>query len=853
MPRTVRWVMLFLVGLTLFMTGCREQGRDQALAEGSRLAAAGNAKGAMVVYKALLERDPKDSQARYELASAYLALGKSKQAEKEAQQLADSPNPPSQLPLLIARIRVALNQTEEALKELAGYLSRNPDSAEAWEVLGHAYFRVDNLPEAAKAYQQSLSLNPGQIEARIGLAGVRLDQGQLSQARAELDVLLAANPDNYRGLRLLGQVEAMSNDFAGAMQTYERIVAKFPNDIEARYYGAFYRFASQGAFEGVEGVARKLMTDFPNRPEGFKLQGLLELTRGASAQAVSNFQQALRLRSDIQTNYYLAQAYERDGRLEMAISELGIVLDNSPQQVQPRQLLARLHFRMGRPEAARAELEKILQLKPEDAQAKRMLGDIYLLKGQFDKSLGYYEAIPEDAPQAIAAQLQKSRILVLLGHVDQAEAQLRQALARRPDSLEGRLTLAGLLNKRQRPDAAAAVLDQEGLSQADAALAHLAKAGILARQGRTDEALGLLERAKALDPALTAAYCLSAAISFQVHDTAKAVEQYRELLIRFPEDPVAHAALAACLEEEGSFEEARTHLEQAAKSRQCDIVLDLVAFLVRRDNLQSALKVLGDCRGAQGDHLPALVAMARLQAALGDAAASLATIQKIEAIDQDTALAERFRLSVYRKDWQRAATEATRLMERHVASANDMARAVSLVEEGDLSGAQRIVRQSFAAEPSVAGARLGLVALLLQMGRTQEAARYFDASASTAPASGMATAPGGEAGQYVAQGDSMVWNRQSMWRRDKSIPMVLNTLSMIYADKPSLVGKALEYAMAANVLEGDNPIILDTLGYALLKNDRQPDAIFILQEAAFLAPNNEDISRHLSMAIVYKD
>ena len=75
---------------------------------------------------------------------------------------------------------------------------------------------------------------------------------------------------------------------------------------------------------------------------------------------------------------------------------------------------------------------------------------------------------------------------------------------------------------------------------------------------------------------------------------------------------------------------------------------------------------------------------------------------------------------------------------------------------------------------------------------------------------------------------------------------------MAYADKPPLAAKSLEYALAAQVLAGDNPLILDGLGYALLKNDRQQDAILVLQRAALLAPKNQDIAQHLDMANVFK-
>ena len=845
-------MIVFLAGVALFATGCQEQSREKALAEGSQLVAAGNAKGAMVIYTALLERDPKDTQARYELAQVYLKLGKPKQAAKEAQLLADGPNPPVRLPVLIGQIHIAQNEAEEALKGLAAYLSEHPDVPDAWETKGQAHARIGDLSEAAAAFQHALSLNPQQKGARIGLALVRFRQGQLPEAQAELYTLLADDLNNYEGLRLLGQVQAKNNDFAGAVAAYERIVASHPKDIEARYYAAFYRLAAGNQLEEVAAAARKLMTEYPERAEGYQLQGLLELFRGESAKAVNHLQQALRLRADVQNHYYLAQAYDRAGRVEVAISELELVLEYNPQHVKARQLLASLHLRMNRPDAAIAELEKILRAKPDDDETKRMLGDIYLVKGQFDTSLGYYEAIPEGSPQSVRALMQQSRIMAALEKPGQAEALLRRALAQAPDNLEVRLTLAAMLTQRRLPDAAVAVLDQAGLSPKDAAQVQLVKAGILAGQGKDQEALDLLEMAKTSDPTLMAPYFAEASIAFHRNDAATAMAQLRLLLKRFPGDPVAQIALAASLEDEGRFEEARTQLEQAAGTGRCEGVLELAAFLVHRNDPQTALKVLGERREACAGFLPALVFTARLQAALGAEADSLASIRKIEAADPGAGLAERLRLAMTLKRWQNAAQDAARLFEQQDVSTEDLARAASLVEKGDLSGAQGVVRLHFPAGSSDGDGRLGLAALLLHMGRPQEAARYFDAPAANAPAQAAAAQAGGEGRQSVAPGLDRVWNRESVWQRDKSISEVLAMLSMIQADDPASAGVALGYAMGANVLEGDKPQLLDALGYAMLKNDRQQDAIFILQKAALLDPKNQDIVSHLYMASVNK-
>jgi Flp pilus assembly protein TadD len=59
--------------------------------------------------------------------------------------------------------------------------------------------------------------------------------------------------------------------------------------------------------------------------------------------------------------------------------------------------------------------------------------------------------------------------------------------------------------------------------------------------------------------------------------------------------------------------------------------------------------------------------------------------------------------------------------------------------------------------------------------------------------------------------------------------------------------------MALNALKLDpgNAGIMDTLGYALLKNNRRDDAKKVLEQAVKLLPNNPTVCYHLALA--YRD
>jgi tetratricopeptide (TPR) repeat protein len=62
-------------------------------------------------------------------------------------------------------------------------LALNPScSADLWNTLGDAYYRLGKLPEASSAYRRALRVNAGDIRARVNLAWVYLDQRRYKDA-----------------------------------------------------------------------------------------------------------------------------------------------------------------------------------------------------------------------------------------------------------------------------------------------------------------------------------------------------------------------------------------------------------------------------------------------------------------------------------------------------------------------------------------------------------------------------------------------------------------------------------------------------------------------------------------------
>jgi tetratricopeptide (TPR) repeat protein len=101
------FIFLLLSGLCA-LNGCESKTRDQFYAEGLEQMNKGNMGGAVVLFRNALDKDLNFFDARYQLATAYTAMGKYEQAEKEFQKLSRQNPSHTGMKLGLAKVYILL-------------------------------------------------------------------------------------------------------------------------------------------------------------------------------------------------------------------------------------------------------------------------------------------------------------------------------------------------------------------------------------------------------------------------------------------------------------------------------------------------------------------------------------------------------------------------------------------------------------------------------------------------------------------------------------------------------------------------------------------------------------------------
>ncbi len=123
---------------------------------------------------------------------------------------------------------------DQAIAKLAEKLKQNPDDVAGWTLLGRAYLETERFGEARDALKRAHDLAPNEPDVNVAYAEAMTLAGDAhridGEAKALIDAALKADPQNQRGLWLLGVSAYQDRDYNGAIATWNRLLALLPAD-----------------------------------------------------------------------------------------------------------------------------------------------------------------------------------------------------------------------------------------------------------------------------------------------------------------------------------------------------------------------------------------------------------------------------------------------------------------------------------------------------------------------------------------------------------------------------------------------------------------------------------------------
>ena len=216
---------------------------------GAALFHCGNYGDAAAALSRALALDPKNRQTRIGYAAALGHTGREAEAEGILRQcVSETPEPNS----LIA-LGTLLGQCErfgEAEAVFQEAITRDPKSATAYQLLGHAFHKQGRLQEAESAYRSALALAPNDAKLLERLGENLTDLNRLDEAQAILERANQIAPNGADTITALGRIHELRGALDEATALHTRALSLDPKNTSALLNrGNARRFA--GDFSGA--------------------------------------------------------------------------------------------------------------------------------------------------------------------------------------------------------------------------------------------------------------------------------------------------------------------------------------------------------------------------------------------------------------------------------------------------------------------------------------------------------------------------------------------------------------------------------------------------------------------------
>ncbi|MBN2194427.1 MAG: tetratricopeptide repeat protein [Polyangiaceae bacterium] len=487
--------------------------------------------------------DPGHVEATYELAR--LRAGQARHEEALA-LLARPAWPPPWLPRSL-RARAAsegkLGRWDRALELLEQARQVEPENVDLREELGLAYFASERWPQAAADLGPVVATDPTRIAAQRGLVRAQLALGEGAAALAGAERLLARLPEDVDARADRASALVMLGRGAEALPLFKE------ETVDPRLVGPLCRsLIAVGRGADALQRARALAKAHPGEASVQALLGEVLATVGHDGEAVVPLRQALRLGGSVsEAGVVLAQVYERLGQPRDALELLEAACAERPA-------VAPLLVSRGRAELAAGLLEKAAATFAEAGRLDETSVPARVGRAQALVALGrpgdaiaaYREVLDLDAGRG-EDWLERGRLELAEQRLEDAASSLGNADRLLPESADAAAQLGAALFGLHRLGPAIQAFSRAVALRPNDAASWLALGRAYAEVFRSPEAIGALERATQLDSESGTAFLLLGRERAAIKRDDLAVPALEVATQLLPGDPAPIAELGLAL------------------------------------------------------------------------------------------------------------------------------------------------------------------------------------------------------------------------------------------------------------------------------------------------------------------
>lgn len=438
--------LLTLCAITLISCGGAEE-RKAAYLEKARVSMeAGDLDKARIELKNVLQIDPKDAEARYELGKVFekqnnfqKAFGNYLAAEELNPDLLPNQAKLGRMYLLMA------NQSEKVNEKIEYILSREPENADGLLLKAAQFVKNEKKAEAVKVLEQNLQKHPVHIDSLTLITSLYAADDRMADAKDLLEKALQSSPDNEQLNKLYGFVLVKNKDYASAEEIYKKFLERNPDSIASyNNLAAFYNTAGEPE-KAEETLRSSIANDQDDVERQIALVRYISSHKGRDA-AIEELKSLIEKNKGMgKLRIGLAELLFLNGDKDQAIDVYNdAVKDFSDEEtgIDARNALASIYINERDYTSANDVVNEAIKVSPNDPKVNFLKAKLALRDRDLEQAIISLRIVTKETPDNVESFLLLANVYKLEGNTEQEKRTLNTAYDQNRTNSDGLLQLA---------------------------------------------------------------------------------------------------------------------------------------------------------------------------------------------------------------------------------------------------------------------------------------------------------------------------------------------------------------------------------------------------------------------------
>ncbi|MCC6586955.1 MAG: tetratricopeptide repeat protein [Bryobacterales bacterium] len=429
--------VIALVLLALAACGDSEASKKRLLETGNKYYTAGKFREASIIYRKLIQKDPRFGEAYYRLGLNELRQGRPVDAVRALRRAVElqPDNDDAHAKLGDLYLMFYLNDKQKGrqllvdLEELSErMLKRNPRSFQGTRMKGYVYVSKQEWPDAIKTFRTADELKPDDPEVLIALVQALGKNDQVPEAEKLARGSIEKHKDYGLFYDFIYSVRMKEKKVAEAEQVLKEKLANNPKSWPAVQSLATHYAITRNP-EAMLNILRTSAANTQDFPTGHDSAGKFLYSIGDLENARKEFEAGIATdaKNKIEYQKKIIELLSAQGQHDKAVQMADQVLAENKDNSELKAIRAALRLRGGKREELDAAIKEFQSVQTQMGQNpvyRFNLGEAYMAKGDLEQAKGQFQEALKQRPNYIAPKISMARI-----HLAQREYARAQTLA----------------------------------------------------------------------------------------------------------------------------------------------------------------------------------------------------------------------------------------------------------------------------------------------------------------------------------------------------------------------------------------------------------------------------------------